>query len=99
MLSTDFDGLAEKVFHGPWGITLNESCSLIGLTKNSDIIYLASLANRIREEFCGTRIHLCSIINAKSGRCSEDCSFCAQSGFYNTESPAYPLLSRDIILK
>jgi len=98
MKSADFDRLADRALREE-GITFDEAYSLIRLTKNSDIIYLASLANRIREEFCGARIHLCSIINAKSGRCSEDCSFCAQSGFYNTESPAYPLLSQDVILK
>lgn len=47
----------------------------------------------------GTSFSLCSIINAKSGRCSEDCHFCAQSAHYQTEAPVYPLLNTDQILK
>ena len=47
----------------------------------------------------GTSFSLCSIINAKSGRCSEDCHFCAQSAHYQTEAPVYPMLDTDQILK
>jgi len=46
----------------------------------------------------GTSFSLCSIINAKSGRCSEDCHFCAQSARYQTEAPVYPLLDKAKIL-
>ena len=46
----------------------------------------------------GTSFSLCSIINAKSGRCSEDCHFCAQSAHYQTEAPVYPLLDTAQIL-
>jgi len=46
----------------------------------------------------GTSFSLCSIINAKSGRCSEDCRFCAQSAHYQTEAPVYPLLDTAQIL-
>ena len=46
----------------------------------------------------GRSFALCSIINAKSGRCGEDCHFCAQSGHYRTEAPVYPLLDKAQIL-
>ncbi|MFA7348617.1 MAG: biotin synthase BioB [Desulfurivibrionaceae bacterium] len=46
----------------------------------------------------GTSFSLCSIINAKSGQCSEDCHFCAQSAHYQTEAPVYPLLDKAQIL-
>ncbi len=41
----------------------------------------------------GRKFSLCSIINAKSGQCSEDCRFCTQSVHYSTDTPAYPLKS------
>jgi biotin synthase len=48
-------------------------------------------ASEIREHFKGREIILCGITNAKSGRCSEDCKFCAQSSHYPTDAPSYPL--------
>jgi biotin synthase len=55
-------------------------------------------ANSIREHFIN-KIHLCSIINAKSGNCSEDCKFCAQSVFHNTDIKTYPLVDVKTIKK
>lgn len=54
-------------------------------------------AHRIRTARFDDEVGLCAIVNAKSGTCSEDCSFCAQSGHHGTESPVYPLLSADEI--
>jgi biotin synthase len=48
-------------------------------------------ATEIREHFKGREIILCGIVNAKAGSCPEDCSFCAQSSHYATETPDYPL--------
>jgi biotin synthase len=79
---------------------------LIGETPPKDTLFrLASLpderafdlfagASLIREHFFGRGIHLCTICNAKSGRCSEDCAFCSQSAFARTDAPVYPLLSK-----
>lgn len=66
--------------------------------QGAEIIDLVALANRIREQECGPQMHLCSLINAKSGRCSEDCAFCAQSSHYHTEAALYPLKQPDEIL-
>jgi biotin synthase len=66
-----------------------EAMWLFQLEERSDIFDLMSWANRIREHHKGNKIHLCSIINAKAGGCSENCSFCAQSSFYQTGSARY----------
>ena len=64
-------------------ITRAEAHWLLQLEQSADIFDLLSWANRIREHFKGNKIHLCSIVNAKAGTCSENCSFCAQSSFYH----------------
>ena len=79
---------AERVLGGGH-ITRDEALWLFNLETSADILDLLSWANRIREHFKGNKIHLCSIVNAKAGACSENCSFCAQSSFYQTGSPKY----------
>jgi len=70
-------------------ITRAEALWLLNLESRADIFDLLSWANRVREHFKGNRVHLCSIVNAKAGGCPEDCKFCAQSAFYQTQSPRY----------
>jgi biotin synthase len=55
---------------------------------------LMAAASDIREAFKGKRINLCAIINAKSGRCPEDCKFCAQSVHCETDAPVYDMVSK-----
>lgn len=70
-------------------ISREDALWLFNLESSADTLDLLSWANRIREHFKGNKIHLCSIVNAKAGACSENCSFCAQSSFYQTGSPRY----------
>jgi biotin synthase len=72
---------------------------LFSLSQSADILDLMSWANRIREHFKGNKIHLCSIVNAKAGSCSENCKFCAQSSFYHTESPRYGFIDPEPVLQ
>jgi biotin synthase len=61
---------------------------------------LLSIADGVRREGVGTDIELCGIVNAKSGKCTEDCKFCAQSGHYSTKIKEYPLISiKNIIIE
>lgn len=55
-----------------------------------DLSSLCREANRIREVFRGNSIQLCSIINGRCGRCSEDCKFCAQSAHYHANIEEHP---------
>lgn len=56
-----------------------------------------ALAVKLAER--GSAFSFCSIINAKSGKCSEDCRFCVQSGHYQTDAPVYPLKSKKEIVE
>lgn len=51
-------------------------------------------ADRIRRHSCGAHLSLCSIINARSGKCSEDCRFCAQSARHQSAIREYDLIDR-----
>jgi len=79
-------------------LTSDEAFELIN-TSNNDLSELLDYANRLREKFFGNKVILCGIINAKSGKCSEDCSFCAQSAHHKTNVEEYPLLSKEKILQ
>ena len=81
-------GLGQRVLDGGQ-IDREEAMFLFGLENSSDIHILLSWGNRIREHFKGNKIHLCSIVNAKAGACSENCSFCSQSAAFQTGSPRY----------
>ncbi|MBN2808918.1 MAG: biotin synthase BioB [Deltaproteobacteria bacterium] len=64
----------------------------LGGVDGSAIFPLLSLTNRVRRQHCGKKIALCAITNAKSGRCPEDCAFCAQSISYDTGVETFPLI-------
>jgi biotin synthase len=65
------------------------------LLATNDIAMLANCANIITRTFNGDTVDVETLVNAKSGRCPEDCSFCAQSSFYDTGIKKYPLLSKE----
>ncbi len=88
--------MADKVISGV-GVTEAEANELIAVT-GSDVFALFLGATRIREEFLGNGVHLCAIINAKSGRCPENCAFCAQSAHFETGVPVYPLVDEERIV-
>lgn len=73
-------------------LTVEEARQILNATGAELTAFMAG-AHRIKETYLGNAIDLCSIINAKSGRCSENCSFCAQSAHHQTEAPVYPLKS------
>ncbi|WP_195267819.1 biotin synthase BioB [Eubacterium sp. 1001713B170207_170306_E7] len=71
---------------------------VLELVQALDIETLTACAADIREYFCGKDFNLCTIINGKSGRCSENCAYCAQSAHYNTYVEEYPLLPEEAVV-
>lgn len=67
--------------------------------KKEDIYSLFNAASAIRNKFRGKKVKLCAITNARSGDCSEDCAFCAQSRWHKTKARVYPLLEEKEIFK
>lgn len=66
---------------------------------NCDLKELCEGADRIRAYFIGDKVDLCSIINGRSGRCPEDCKYCAQSAHNHTDCEVYDFLPEDRILE
>ncbi|ABR49379.1 biotin synthase [Alkaliphilus metalliredigens QYMF] len=56
-------------------------------------------ADNIRKVLCGDAVNLCSIINGKSGKCSENCKFCAQSSHHHTGIEEYSFLDTNLIVE
>ncbi|WP_136513480.1 biotin synthase BioB [Geomonas edaphica] len=85
--------IAQRIIAGG-SITPEEAVRLTE-AEGSAIYDLFRAATRVKEHFVGNEVHLCSIINAKSGRCAENCAFCAQSSHHTTDAPVYPLVQED----
>ncbi|MCB2292835.1 biotin synthase BioB [Clostridium algoriphilum] len=90
--------IEEKVLGGQ-AISYDEVIKLADIEDKEDILELCNSANKVRQFFCGTEVDLCTIMNAKSGRCTEDCKFCAQSAHYKTNVEEYGLVSKEDALK
>ncbi|MBU3144888.1 biotin synthase BioB [Clostridium sp. CF012] len=90
--------IEEKVLAGQ-GISFEEAMKLADIEEKEDIVLLCNSANKVRECFCGREVDLCTIMNAKSGSCTEDCKFCAQSAHYKTDVEVYGLVSKEDALK
>lgn len=72
------------------------ACEL-GRLQGPDVLDLISLAHKVKLKF-SPQAHVCTIMNAKSGACPEDCKFCAQSSFHQSNIESYGLVSKDKIL-
>ena len=90
----DLNALELKVLQGE-AITREEALWLY----HQPLDALCAAADRLRQQFRGNTFDLCTIINAKSGLCSEDCRFCAQSAHNHTGAEVYPLLSEEAIVQ
>ncbi len=97
MISDFLHDIEKEALSGK-GISYDEGCTLAYIDDTHLFDILAS-AERIRRHFKGIEINLCSIVNAKSGLCAEDCTFCSQSIYYDTGVDTYPMITAEKIVE
>lgn len=94
---TDIDSFKKKISSGSQ-LEASEALSLADITAGQEE-ELWTAAAEITEKFTDCTFDSCSIVNARSGKCSENCKWCAQSAHFNTKIDCYPLISRDECMK
>ena len=80
-------------------ITPEEALELGGLSEPAEIEALVDRAWKVRQDNFGDSTDLCSLVNAKSGGCAEDCGFCAQSRYAEADTPMHAMMDPDQILE
>lgn len=88
---------AQRILDGG-EITPKEAEQLIHVSDEDTMILLA-MADKIRQKFSGNEVDLCAIVNARSGKCPENCKFCAQSAHHETGVTVYPFMSEEDIVE
>jgi len=91
------DQMVDSALDGK-GITSQQALKIESFS-HEELDYLFEGTNRLRDRFKGNDVKICSIVNAKSGKCEEDCNFCAQSSQFKTDSPEYALLDVEKIVE
>jgi biotin synthase len=93
---TDWSALADRVLDGG-SLTADEARGVLACP-DDELLALIDAAYRVRREHFGKRVQLYFLMNAKSGLCPEDCSYCSQSKVSDADIPKYNLLNRDKLL-
>lgn len=83
---------------GGEGIGATDALAVLAVPR-ADLWRLLDLTEGVRRRFLGDAIRLCSIVNAKSGLCSEDCSFCSQSVRSRADIRKYPLIDEEEMVR
>jgi biotin synthase len=94
--STDWNALASRVLDGH-ALSFDEALAILH-SPDDELLDLLAAAYRLRRRYFGNTVQLYFLMNAKSGLCPEDCSYCSQSKVSEAEIPKYNLLSRDKLL-
>ncbi|MCG8697286.1 MAG: biotin synthase BioB [Bacteroidales bacterium] len=91
----DIHNLKNKVLGG-YKVTYDEG---VELTKHPNKEELYKAADEIRQAFCGNKMDLCSITNAKSGKCPQNCKWCSQSKFAKSNIEEYEIVDKEEAMK
>ena len=95
--SQDWQQLASRVLSEDHKVTRDEALAILR-SSDDEILDLMSAAFRLRQKYFGKTVQLYFLMNAKSGLCPEDCTYCSQSKISDAEIPKYNILSRDKLL-
>lgn len=87
--------IKKRIMQNKDAITKEEAKALLSV----DLQALSDAANEIRGHFCGNQFELCAIVNGKSGQCSENCKYCAQSMECQAPIKTYPLMENDALFR
>lgn len=93
----NFHQLADKALSNE--VLSHAECQAVLDCPDNQILDLLSATYKVREHFCGRRVHLHTLINAKSGICPEDCHYCSQSSISSASIERYPLVSMQTLLE
>lgn len=94
MSTLSLDDLATRIING-YRVKREDDLSVF---LNTPLKELQENAHHIQQHFCGNHIDFCTIINGRSGRCSEDCKYCAQSACHHTGIEKYDFLPEETII-
>jgi biotin synthase len=94
--TTSWSDLADRVLDG-YQLTVEEAQAVLA-APDEELLDLLAAAYRVRQRHFGRTVQLYFLMNAKSGLCPEDCSYCSQSKVSDAEIPRYNLLNREQLL-
>jgi biotin synthase len=97
IMNTTVARIAEMILHERDYIPSFDDAQMLAHLPKDETIDLLFCAHKIMKHF-KDEIILCSIINAKSGLCGEDCAFCSQSALHSTNIDTYPLMREEEIV-
>ena len=93
----DFTSIVEKALEEDR--LTDEECRAVLCVPDEDVLALLSAAYSVRKTFCGNKVHIHVLMNAKSGLCPEDCNYCSQSKISTADISKYGMVSRDRLLE
>lgn len=90
------DKILKRALEEGVGASIDEALALDGKYSTDE---LCEASDAVRRRWSGNHVHTCSIVNARSGKCGEDCKWCAQSMHHNTGVTEYEHISRDEMMR